>query len=36
MDPTRPHRRRPFDYVYVAAGCIAALALLVWVFLGSA
>ena len=36
MDPTRPHRRRPADYLYVAAGCIAALLLLLWVLFGSA
>lgn len=36
MDPTRPHRRRPTDYLYVAAGCAAAVLLLLWVLFGSA
>ena len=36
MDPTRPHRKRPTDYLYVAAGCIAAFVLLFWVLFGSA
>ena len=36
MDPTRPHRRRPADYVFVGATIIAGVLLLVWVFFGSA
>ena len=32
MDPTRPHRRRPADYVFVGATIIAGVLLLVWVF----
>jgi hypothetical protein len=34
MDPTRPHRRRPTDLVYVAAGLLVALLLVLWAFLG--
>ena len=36
MDPTRPHRRRPADYVFVGATIIAGVLLLAWVFFGSA
>ena len=36
MDPTRPHRRRPADYVFVSATIVAGVLLLVWVFFGSA
>ena len=34
MDPTRPHRRRPTDVLYVAAGLLVALVLVLWAFLG--
>ncbi len=34
FDPTRKHRRRPADYVFVAASVIVALALLAWALLG--
>lgn len=34
MDPTRPHRRRPTDIVFVAAAIIVAVLLLLWAFLG--
>ena len=34
FDPTRPHRRRPSDLVFVAAGLLVAVALVVWALLG--
>ncbi len=34
MDPTRPHRRRPTDYLYVAAGLVVAALLVLWAVLG--
>ena len=34
MDPTRPHRRRPADLLYVGAGLLVVAALLVWALLG--
>ena len=34
FDPTRKHRRTPFDYFFVAASVIAAIALIVWVLFG--
>jgi hypothetical protein len=34
MDPTRPHRRRPTDIVFVAAGLVVALLLLLWALFG--
>jgi len=34
MDPTRPHRRRPTDIVYVAAGLIVFAALVLWALVG--
>lgn len=34
MDPTRPHRRRPSDLLYVAAGLLVALLLVLWAFFG--
>ncbi len=34
MDPTRPHRRRPADYLYVAAGIIVAALLVLWATFG--
>ena len=34
MDPTRPHRRRPSDLLYVGAGLLVVVALLVWALLG--
>lgn len=34
MDPTRPRRKSNFDYVYVALGTIAVLALILWALLG--
>ena len=30
MDPTRPHRRRPTDIVFVVAACLTTVALLTW------
>ena len=30
MDPTRPHRRRPTDILFVAAACLTTVALLIW------
>lgn len=34
MDPTRPHRRRPTDLLYVGAGLLVALLLVLWAFFG--
>jgi hypothetical protein len=34
MDPTRPHRRRPTDYLFVGAALVVALLLLLWALLG--
>jgi len=34
MDPTRPRRRRRSDYVYVAAGLVVAVLLVLWALLG--
>ena len=34
FDPTRPHRRRPSDLVFVAAGLLVAVGLVVWALLG--
>lgn len=34
MDPTRPHRRRPSDFIYVGAGILLIIGLLVWAFKG--
>ncbi len=34
FNPTRPHRRRRSDYVYVAAAIVVGLALVAWAFLG--
>ncbi len=34
LDPTRPHRTSRFDYWYVAAGIIVAIALVLWAFFG--
>ena len=34
MDPTRPHRRRPADLLYVGAGLLVALLLVLWAFFG--
>lgn len=34
MDPTRPHRRRRTDYVFVAAGLLVALLLVTWALIG--
>ena len=34
MDPTRPHRRRPSDYLFVGAGILVALMLVLWAFFG--
>lgn len=36
MDPTRPHQRRPADYLFVGATILAGIVLLLWVFFGSA
>jgi len=32
LDPTRPHKKTRFDYVFVAASVIAAVALVLWAF----
>ncbi len=34
MDPTRPHRRRPTDFLYVGAGLLVAALLVVWAIFG--
>ncbi len=34
MDPTRPHRRRPTDYLYVGAALLVTALLLVWALVG--
>ena len=34
FNPNRQHRRSNLDYVYVAAGSVAVLALIVWAFFG--
>ena len=34
FDPTRPHRRRPADLVFVAAGVVVIIVLVVWALLG--
>jgi hypothetical protein len=34
MDPTRPHRRRPTDYLYVGAALVVALLFVLWALLG--
>lgn len=34
MDPTRPHKRRPTDLLYVGAGLLVALLLVLWAFFG--
>jgi hypothetical protein len=34
FDPSRRHRRRPSDIVFVVAGVLVAIVLVVWAFLG--
>jgi len=34
FDPTRPHRRRPADLVFVGAGLLVAVALVIWALMG--
>ena len=34
MDPTRPHRRRPTDYLFVGAALLMAVLLLLWALFG--
>ena len=34
LDPTRKHRRTPFDYWYVGIGVLMFLALLIWAAFG--
>ena len=34
MDPTRPHRRRPSDFLYVGAGFLVVAGLLAWALMG--
>jgi len=34
LDPTRQHRKTPFDYFFVVASIAAGIALLVWAFFG--
>ena len=34
FDPTRPHRRRPTDLVFVGAGLLVAVILVAWALLG--
>jgi len=32
LDPTRQHKKTPFDYAFVVASVIATIALLLWAF----
>jgi hypothetical protein len=34
FDPSRPHRSRPTDYLFVAAALVVVAALLAWALLG--
>jgi len=34
LDPTRPHRRRKSDVVFVVAALVVAALLVAWAFLG--
>jgi hypothetical protein len=34
MDPTRPHRRRPTDLLFVGAAGLVAVLLVLWAFFG--
>ena len=34
FDPTRPHRRRPADLVFVGAGVVVIIVLVIWALLG--
>ncbi len=34
LDPTRPHKRRKSDVVFVAAALVVAALLVAWAFLG--
>jgi len=34
LNPFRTHRRSPWDYVYVAAGLVACVALVLWAAFG--
>ncbi len=34
LDPTRQHRKTPFDYLFVGAAIIAAVALVIWALFG--
>jgi len=34
FDPTRKQQRRPSDYVFVVAGIVVAIVLVLWAFLG--
>jgi predicted nucleic acid-binding Zn ribbon protein len=34
MDPTRPHRRRPTDLLFVGAAVLVAVLLVLWAFFG--
>lgn len=34
LDPTRPHRSRGTDVVFVVAGVVIAILLVLWAFLG--
>lgn len=34
FDPSRPRRKSPVDYVYVAAAIVVAVGLVLWALLG--
>ncbi|MFT5201931.1 MAG: putative nucleic acid-binding Zn ribbon protein [Candidatus Aldehydirespiratoraceae bacterium] len=34
MDPTRPHKRRPTDILFVGVGILVAVLLVLWAFFG--
>ena len=34
FDPTRPHRRRPADLLFVGAGLLVIAAVVLWALLG--
>jgi len=34
MDPTRPHKRRPTDILFVGAGILVAVLLVLWALFG--
>lgn len=34
MDPTRPHQKRPSDYLFVGAALLVTILLVVWAMVG--